>query len=143
MLYQIGPITFDDGALDLQDVSERVAADFAKHSLIGTRKDYEFSGPGDDPIELHGHMLPFHLGGLSEYEAARSICTSGQPVFVVRGDGTVRGWHQIMEVTGRHRFIAPNGIGFEVEHGLRLERCRDPGGEAGGDLLGALISLFG
>lgn len=142
MLYQVGTLTFEEYENDLQEVEEKVTADFAKHALIDTRQDFEFAGPGDDPIELRGHLLPFHLGGLSEYELARDLCTGGQPQFVVRGDGLVRGWHNIMEVRGRHRLLATGGVGFEVETGMRLERCRDPDSEVAGDLISDLISLF-
>ncbi len=142
MLYQVGPLTFDEYGNDIQEVNERVTADFAKHELIDTRRDYEFSGPGTDPLDLRGHLLPFHLGGLTQHEMARALCSSGEPVFVVRGDGQVRGWHHIMEVTGRHTFIGPGGVGFEVEAGMRLEACKPPGMDAAGDLIGTLISLF-
>jgi len=142
MLYQVGPITFDEYGNDLQEVNERVTADFAKHELIDARRDYEFAGPGNDPIDLRGHLLPFHLGGLDAYETARALCTGGAAQFVVRGDGLVRGWHHIMEVSGKHTLLGPGGIGFEVEAGMRLEACGDPGAEAAGDLIGALIGLF-
>lgn len=142
MLYQIGPLTFDAYVNDLQEIEEKVTADFAKHALIDTRQDYEFAGPGDDPIALRGHLLPFHLGGLTEYELARSLCTRGTPQFVVRGDGLVRGWHQIMEVSGKHSYLADDGVGFELETGINLERCRDPGEDIAGDLISTLIGLF-
>lgn len=141
-LFQVGPLTFDDQLYDLQEVEEKVVADFAKHELIDSRRDYEFSGPGEDPIELGGHLVPFHMPGLADHEVARALCTGGAPVFVVRGDGAVRGWHQIMEVKGRHKLLSAVGVGFEVETGMRLERCRDPGADVAGDLIGALISLF-
>ncbi len=142
MLYQVGPLTFEEYANDLQEVEEKVSADFAKHALIDTRQDLEFAGPGDDPIELRGHLLPFHLGGLTEYELARTLCTGGRPQFVVRGDGLVRGWHNIMEVSGKHRLLGSGGVGFEVDAGMRLERCRDPDEDVAGDLISDLIGLF-
>ncbi|GEP11833.1 phage tail protein [Methylobacterium gnaphalii] len=143
MLWQIGSLTLDTFTLPSDDVEEEVSADFAKHPLIATRKDYEFAGPGDDPLEISGKILPFHVGGLAEFELAKALCTSGEPQFVMRGDGQVFGWHQIMSVRGRHKSIGPSGVGFEVECTIRLERCGEAGSDAGAGLIDTIIGLFG
>lgn len=142
MLYQVGPLTFDDYGLTADGVEREVEADFAEHALASGRVDFEFAGPGKDPLQIAGKIMPFHEGGLPELERAEDLCTSGRPQFVMRGDGTPLGWHVIKKVRAKHSEIAPTGVGYVIEHEMQLERGRDPGPGAGADLIGMLIGLF-
>lgn len=143
MLYQVGPLAFDTFPFSLNGVERDAGADFAKHPLMNRRKGYEFEGPGDDVLTLSGECLPVHIGGLSEIELAHQLRDSGEPVFVMRGDGGVAGWHVVLNVKENHEIIGPGGVGFLIKHQIRLERTDDPGAAAGAGLIASLLSLFG
>lgn len=143
MLYQVGPLTFDTFPFSINAAKRSGTADFAKHDLLNRRRGYEFEGPGDDVLILTGECLPWHIGGLSEIELTHRLRDAGDPVFVMRGDGGVAGWHVITEFEDNHEMIAPDGVGFVVKHQLKLERCDDPGSGAGSGLIASLLSLFG
>lgn len=143
MLYQVGPLTFDTFPLSLNAVERDAGADYAKHDLLNRRRGYEFEGPGDDTLTLSGECLPWHIGGLAQIDLAHQLRDAGGPVFVVRGDGGVAGWHVITNVRENHEMIGPSGVGFVVKHQLKLERCDDPGPAAGAGLIATLLSLFG
>lgn len=143
MLYQVGPLTVDTFPFETSDVTRKTSADFAKHDLLSTRRDYEFSGPGEGTLKISGKLLPFHIGGLSELEFASQLCEAGGPLFVMRGDGRVLGWHQLMSVEEAHSSIGPTGVGFEIKYDLSLERCRDPGTDVGAAAIDTILSLFG
>lgn len=143
MLYQVGPLALDTFPIEVGSAEIETSGDFAKHELISSRRGYEFVGPGEDSLDLSGQLLPFHIGGLSELEFAKQLCTTGEPVFVMRGDGQVMGWYQLMKVKERHSQIGPGGVGFVVAYALHLEKIDDPGPEIGGDLIDVILSLFG
>lgn len=143
MLYQVGPLTFDTFPFSINSVKREAAADYAKHALLNRRRGYEFEGPGDDVLTLSGECLPLRIGGLSEIELAHQIRDAGDPVFVMRGDGLVAGWHVVTGVEEGHEMIMPNGVGFVVKHQIKLERVDDPGPAAGAGMIASLLSLFG
>lgn len=143
MLFQIGPLSLDTFGLEVAEFEEEVGADFAEHALVGRRVDLEFSGPGEETLELSGSLLPFRDGGLSLFALAKSLARAGAPQFVMRGDGEVYGWYVIKKAKGRHKLIMPTGVGFVVEHSLSLRRVDDPGQASGASLIGSILSLFG
>lgn len=143
MLFMVGPLVLETYGLEVAEFEEEVAADFAEHQLVGRRVDLEFSGPGEEKLELSGEVLPFHLGGLPLFSLAKSLVRAGTPQFVMRGDGEVYGWYVLKNARGRHRIISPSGVGFVVQHSLTLRRVDDPGEDLGASLIGSILSLFG
>jgi uncharacterized protein len=144
MLYQVGPLVFDTFPFSLDSVDRQDAEDYAKHDLLNARRSYEHEGPGDDCLTLAGEFLPFHIGGLSDLEFARSLKASGEPQFVMRGDGYVLGWFVIVAVGEKHaEKIAPTGVAYTVKHEIKLENCGEAGEAAGSGLIASLLSLFG
>lgn len=144
MLYQVGPLTFDTFPFSIDGAEHEVSSDFAKHDLIGTRRDYEPVGPGEETLDLSGEFLPAHIGGLSEIELAQALCEAQAPQFVMRGDGRVLGWFVLAKVKDKHGGkapIGPDGVGYVVAFDIRLERVPDAGASAGAGLIASLVSL--
>ncbi len=144
MLYHVGPLTFDTFPFSVNAIDRQDAEDYAKHDLLNTRRAYEHEGAGDDCLALSGEFVPYHVGGLSDLELARSLKASGQPQFVMRGDGYPLGWFVIVSVGEKHaELISPEGVGYVVKHEVKLENCGEPGEAAGSGLIATLLSLFG
>lgn len=142
MLYQVGPLTIDTFPFSVDKVEHEAETDFAKHDLIGRRRDYEPAGEGMETLDLSGEFLPYRIGGLDQLALAHALRQSARPQWVFRGDGEVLGWFLIMKVKSTHEHIMPNGIGFVVKHSLHLERVDDPSDDVAGDLISQLVSLF-
>lgn len=144
MLFQVGPLTFETFPFSLIAIKRQDGQDYAKHDLLNARRAYEHEGPGDDGLTLTGEFLPYHIGGLADLEFARSLKSSGEPQFVVRGDGLVIGWCVITSLEETHaEAISPDGVAYKVAHEMKLEVCDDPGEGAGPALVATLLSLFG
>ena len=142
MLYQVGPLTLDTFPFSVDKVEHEAETDFAKHELVGRRRDYEPVGEGEETLDLSGEFLPFRIGGLDQFALAHALRESAEPQFVMRGDGEVLGWYLLTKVKSGHEHIMPNGVGFVVKHSLHLERVDDASSGIAGDLISTLVSLF-
>lgn len=148
MLWQVGPLTISRRPYNIEEWSREASASWAKKDLLGRRPDREFTGEGEESLTLKGTLHPFNrnaIGGLSSLDLAHSLRRSGQAVFVSRGDGTVYGFYAIETVQERHSAIGPQtaGVGQAIEHELKLVPVGQPSSGVAGEMLSALISLFG
>lgn len=144
MLYCVGPLVFDTDLMSFEKLKRKTSADFAKHPLLNAPEDYEFSGAGVAPLSLSGQMLPYHYaGGIDALALAHALVASGQPQWVMRGDGEALGYHQLMSFSEDHEMPSPDGIGFVIAHELSLERCRGPSAGGGADAIALLVGLIG
>ncbi|WP_026190730.1 phage tail protein [Methylobacterium sp. WSM2598] len=140
----IGPLIFDTFPFSVTSVEREDTFDYSKHDLLSRRKGFEVAGAGDDTLTLGGEFLPYHVGGLSELEAARALKDGATEQFVLRGDGYALGWFVITSIKETHGdAIAPTGVAYKVKYEIKLERVDDPGEAAGASLISDVLSLFG
>jgi uncharacterized protein len=142
MLYMIGPITVDAFPFSADAVSIEGTTDYAKKDLLGRLPAREFVGEGDETLTVKGQVLPTKIGGLSEIEALHGLRRNGERVFVMRGDGAVKGWYAIEHITENHEMLAASGVGQVVKHEIKLVMVDPPDGGAGAGIIGDLIGLL-
>jgi phage protein U len=139
MLYDLGGVTFEVAGLNADKVSRSRETSFAKYDVLGTGALYEHTGEADRKIEISGKVYPYHLGGLGALEALESIRSAGQPVLLMRGDGTMIGWVLIETIKEEDAYLQWRGDPGEISHTISMCRCDAPGV---GDLANLLFSLF-
>ena len=142
MLYQLGAVTIDARGFNADKFNRSTEASMPEKGLIGGLSGAEHTGFKGD-ITLSGVVLPFHKGGYDSLELLHAMCREGQRVMVVRGDGTVLGWHAITKVDEGHEELAFNGVGYVVKHSLSLSAVQAPGMDGIGKLISQILSLFG
>ncbi len=148
MLFQVGPLTIARRPFNIEEWDRETNASWAKQDLLDRRPDRQFTGEGEETLNLSGTLHPFNRGdiaALSSLALAESLCRTGQPVFVTRGDGRVFGFYAIESVKQSNSAIGPQtgGIGQEIKHELKLVPVGQPSAGVGADMLSTLISLFG
>lgn len=148
MLFVVGPLMISRRPYNIQEWDRETNASWAKQDLLDRRPDRQFTGEGDETLNLSGTIHPFNrgaIGGLSSLALAESLCRTGQPVFVTRGDGRVFGFYGIESVKQSNSAIGPQtgGIGQAIKHDLKLVPVGQPGALQATDMLSALISLLG
>jgi len=148
MLFVVGPLVISRRPFNIEEWDREVNSSWAKQDLLDRAPDRQFTGGGDEPLNLSGTLAPFNrnaIAGLSGLALAESLCRTGQPVFVTRGDGRVFGFYGIESVKQSHTAIGPQtgGIGQAIKHELKLVPVGQPGASVGADMLSTLISLLG
>lgn len=147
MLFQLGAVTVDVRPFNVDEVKRKGAADFADKDLLGRRKGSEFVGVGTETLELSGKILPFRRrgDGRPALEAMWGQMRAGQPIFVMRGDGTILGWMRIDSIDESHASLVKGGggVGSEISHEIKLTRVEAPGSAGALSHLDAMLSLFG
>jgi uncharacterized protein len=139
MLYQLGSVSFEVFPVNLHDVEGEVGADYAAHEVIGAAKPREFVGPADAHFRLAGKVFPskFGWGG---FAALKAMATSGSPQMLIRGDGAVIGWMDIVRLRERHAFLDADGVGRVVE--FDIEMVQSPTAASAGSMISLLGNLI-
>lgn len=139
MLMAIGPVQFQIAPLNATRVGHKHAASFADKAVIGSRPLLEFVGEGHEEWKIAGTIYPHKFGGLGDLELLRQARASGQPQYMMRGDGRMMGWVVITEVTETSSYLSRTGVGKVVEIEVSVRRSERP---SGGDFFGLMQSVF-
>lgn len=142
MLYMIGPVTVEVFPFNADAVTVDGTTDYAKKDLLGRLPAREFVGEGDETLTLKGQVLPSKLGGLSAIEALHGLRRRGERLFVMRGDGAVKGWYAVEHIAENHEMLGPNGVDQVVKHEVKLVMVDPPDSDAGGGIINDLIGLL-
>lgn len=138
MLFQLGTITLDTRPFNADEMSRSADASLPVKGIMGAAPRREFTGEGDDNIQLTGDLLPLHIGGLDELELAHGYRRSGERIPVMRGDGKMMGWFAIASITENHTNLGRDGVGMTVKYQISLVRTQV--GETG--VISSLLALF-
>lgn len=122
MLYMLGGLMVDTTPFSVNGASRSSSATLAEKSIVGAAPNYEFTGPGASEFTLTGEILPYHLGGMSELEAAHAMCEACERFNLMRGDGVSFSHHVITSVKESHKELARDGVGFVIGHTLSLKK---------------------
>ena len=139
MLMQLGPLQFTVAPLNTNDVGHDGSASFAEHPVVGAIPPLEFTGAGPERWTIRGEMFPKKFGGLTELQTLHALRQSGQPQFLMRGDGAPLGWVVIVEVSERATYLDRDGVGRVIQFDVTLKKSQAPGADG---LFAALLSLF-
>lgn len=130
MLMQLGPVSFKVAPVNIDSYDHGHEATFAEKPVIGARMPFEYVGEGRESWTIKGRLFPKRFGGQSGLQALMAARASGQPQYLMRGDGALMGWVVILSVTERSRYLSADGVGQEIEVDISVARS-DPPGAAG------------
>lgn len=138
MLYMLGAVTFEVQPVNLGFAQSEVGADYAIHEVIGARKPREYGGPTDTPWRLEGRLFPSRFGW-GMFEVLKAMAEASPPQMLIRGDGAVLGWMDVLRVRERHSFLDQTGVGRIVD--FEVELVRSPSGADAMSLVGLVGGL--
>ena len=127
MLYQIGVLSVKVTPFNVDKVQRDSATDYVPKPVIGIEPPMEYVGEGATTWRMSGQLFPKVIGGLGELALLHLMRESGQPQFVLRGDGTPLGWAVIERVTERSQHLDANGVGQQIAVEIQMRRARPPG----------------
>lgn len=126
MLYALGPVLFEVWPVNVYEVTRATEAGFVEKPVLGRRPPLEFVGDGRESISLAVKLFPEKLGGLSSLDQLDAMRQSGQPQYLMRGDGVPLGWFLLDKVSEKSTFLGPAGIGRVIDVDLGLSRADAP-----------------
>lgn len=139
MLLQLGAVQFNVLPFNTNEMSHSARGDYAEHQVVGAKPPLEWVGEGSEEWSIAGEVFPKRFGGLTELEALQAMRRSGQPQFMLRGDGTPMGWVAILEVQERSSMLARDGVGRVVRFDVKVKSAQAPGADG---LFSALVDLL-
>ncbi|SOC47668.1 hypothetical protein SAMN05892877_13218 [Rhizobium subbaraonis] len=142
MIYALGSLSIKVAPFNVSQVSRDATTDFVAKPVIGAEPPMEYVGEGANKMTLSGQLLPRKLGGLSELDHLHQMRASGQPQYLMRGDGTPFGWHVIESVAERSTYLDARGVGQVIEVTITLRRAGKPAAGAFFSVISNIIGLF-
>lgn len=127
MLMQIGPVTAEIYPYNIHEVSRDTGADHVEKPVMGARPPLEFVGESVGEFNLASRLFPLKLGGTGDLDKLQRHRKSGKPLYLVRGDGRVLGWHVITDMGEVHTYLDGQGVGQKIEVDVTLRQSQGPG----------------
>jgi hypothetical protein len=138
-LYILGSVVFDVYPTNVEAAQRKRGQDWAVKQIVGAQRPREAMGPADAPVTLRGKILPQKFG-MGDLETLADMAEAGAPQMLIRGDGTVLGWHCIEHVEEKHSYLDATGVGRIIEFEIAL--VQSPSGPSADSLFSLLTGLF-
>jgi phage protein U len=126
MLMMLGPVQFEVLPFNTNNIGHGHEASFAEKPVLGTRPPLEFVGEGAESWTIKAKLFPEKFGGLDQLNTLYQARSSGQPQYLMRGDGTVMGWVVILSVNERSTYLDARGVGKAIDLDISVKRCDAP-----------------
>lgn len=127
MLCMIGPVRFEIAPMNVHDIGHSHEAAWVEKPVLGARPPVEYVGEGSETWTLRGRIFPQRFGGLGNLKLLHLARASGQPHYMMRGDGALMGWVVIEGVNEKSSYLDAGGVGKMIEFDISVRRCPAPG----------------
>jgi phage protein U len=139
MLYMLGGVVFELVPTNLDAATRERGQDWAAKAIVGAQKPREAMGVADAPVTLSGKLFP-HRYGMVDLESLADMAQGTAPQMLIRGDGTVLGWHCVERVKEKHACLDAEGVGRVIDFDVTL--TQSPTGAGAGAMMSLLQGLF-
>lgn len=132
VMLQLGGYQFSVDNAAYQELSRSTEYRWAAQQRVGATDALQFTGYGQETIQLQGIVYPYYRGGLDQVDQMRRTAKAGNPLPLVSGQGRVLGLWVIESIREGQRTFARGGIPRRQEFDLRLRRYDENiGGSSG------------
>ncbi|AIC09975.1 phage tail protein [Xylella fastidiosa] len=125
VLMMLGGYTFSLASLVYQELARVNEYRWAAIERYGQRDARQYTGPGDESIELPGIAYPDWQGQRASLEELRALAAQGKPLQLIDSNGVIHGWYVIERIEERQSDHHPNGTPRRIEFTLALQRVND------------------
>lgn len=139
MLMMIGPVRFKMLPFNMHETGHTYGADFAEKPVVGAMPPLEFVGASPEVWTVRAMLFPEAYGGGASLTILKLMSDTGLPQYMMRGDGGLLGWVNVMKVTEKSTYLARTGVGKKIDVDIVLQRARAPGI---GGYIAAISKLF-
>jgi phage protein U len=86
------------------------------------RPGRQWTGPGEETIDLPGVIYPQFKGTLNELDTLRNLAEEGEPKFLIDGRGNIWGKYCIEEIKETQKIFFSDGVPREIRFQIKLSR---------------------
>lgn len=127
VMMQLGAFQFGIATAAYRELSRSTELRWASVDRFGQRPALQFTGPGEETLDLPGVIYPEWRGGFGQLDAMRALAGKGKPMRLVDGTGASLGQWVITKVDEKQSVFAGQGKPRKVEFSLSLKRFQDDG----------------
>ncbi len=139
MLFQIGPVRVTVAPFNAHETARNTETNYVEKPVLGTTPPVEFVGEGGEKITIRGRLFPRRLGGMSDMIRLHAARKTGQPQYIMRGDGQQFFWGVIESISERSSFLDSGGVGQMIEFDMSIRKCSAP---SAGSYFSLMRALF-
>ena len=122
VMLRLGPYNFSIDTAAYERLERSVQFNWPSQSRIGRRPGRQFTGMGEETIDLPGVIYPQFGGSLDEMKTLRDMGEEGEPLVLVDGLGKVWGKYCIEEVKETQGVLFSDGVPREIRFQIKLAR---------------------
>ena len=128
-MLQIGPVQFTTRGPHYESLRHSAQFMWPAQPRVGRRDALQYTGEGEETVEIAGTIYTDYFGGFSSVAALRALAPV--PQLVVSGSGDVFGRYCIVEVANEQTFNDQHGRPRKVTFTVKLQRYGEDGGGFG------------
>ena len=116
----LGGYRFSVNTAAHQTIAKKYAYRWASQARLEKTPAKQFTGLGDETIELSGTIYPNYLGGLDQIENMKKEAGKGKPLLLTDGLGNVWGQFVVTEISESNSLFFANGIPQKIDFRINL-----------------------
>jgi hypothetical protein len=122
VMLRLGEYSFSLDTAAYERLERAVQYTWPSQPRIGQRPGRQFTGIGEESIDLPGVIYPQFRGTLNEMKTLRAMAEEGEPKLLVDGRGNVWGKYCIEEIKETQSVLFSDGVPREVRFQVKLAR---------------------
>lgn len=125
VMMMLGPYMFSVGTAAPRQVARTARFAWPAQERVGERPLLQWTGKGEERIEIEGVIYPEYKGGLRQVQAMRELAGLGKRWLLVDGLGVVYGLYAILQVEETGAVYDKHGAPRRISFRLQLEYAGD------------------
>lgn len=120
VMMALGDFRFGLNTAAYEELERRTNWRWPEVERIGALPALQFTGPGQDTVNLSGVIFPQFRGGLGQMDTMRAEANKGLPLNMVDGTGRVWGLWCIIDIGETRRVLFSDGTPRQIEFFISL-----------------------
>ena len=118
----LGEFRFSIDTAAYQELSHSMQYRWQSQERLMREPAMQFTGKGQEKIELTGIIYPHYKGGLKQIDAMNDLAGKGEPLLLVDGIGFVWGLWSVIQIDQTNSLFVVNGLAQKQTFKLTLVR---------------------
>ncbi|WP_423022706.1 phage tail protein [Undibacterium sp. Ji42W] len=123
MMMCLSQFVFSMSTATYQDFQQQIEWKHPNTSRVGERDAHQFTGLGDNTINLSGWMAPAFAGDPASLDDLEEMGDIGDAYVLVEGTGRIYGQFLITHLTKGKSLFYADGLPRRIEFSISLKRC--------------------
>lgn len=125
VLMLLGPFMFSVGTAAPRQIARTASFSWPAQERVGRRPLLQWTGRGEERLEIEGTIFPEYKGGLRQMQAMRELAGLGKRWLLVDGLGVVYGLFAILQVEETGTVYDKHGAPRRIDFRVQLEYAGD------------------